>query len=164
MGQITEYVAVISAATALISVFLGPLVTLHVARKQLRATIVSQNRIRWVEELRNDVADFMAVLNEAYVTHNRSREKDIPQTLRPTRDDLVSVNMRLSRQRSILRLKLTPDDEDHTELYEIIQKTVGIVGFITKTDQVQFQKYSMSLITTARKLLKAEWKRASSLK
>jgi len=43
----------ISACTALVASIIGPMVTLLVARRQFGATVLSANRRKWIEALRN---------------------------------------------------------------------------------------------------------------
>jgi hypothetical protein len=55
-------VAFVSAMTALTAAVLSPMVSLLVARMQIRATVISNNRERWIEALRDAVAEYVAVL------------------------------------------------------------------------------------------------------
>jgi hypothetical protein len=45
---VVEALAILSAATALIAVVLGPLVSLWAARRQSRVTVLSANRQAWI--------------------------------------------------------------------------------------------------------------------
>ena len=51
--------SVIAAATALVAVVLGPIVSVYVVRRQIRATVVSTNRQAWINDLRNTIADWL---------------------------------------------------------------------------------------------------------
>jgi hypothetical protein len=51
-----------SACTALIATIVGPLVALSVARRQFIAPVVSGNRRRWIENLRNELADIQTIV------------------------------------------------------------------------------------------------------
>jgi len=46
-------ISLVSAATALVASVVGPLVTLAVARRQFNATVISANRQKWIEALRD---------------------------------------------------------------------------------------------------------------
>jgi hypothetical protein len=52
----------ISACTALAASIIGPIVTLRVARRQFNATVLSTNRQKWIETLRDMVAELMSLL------------------------------------------------------------------------------------------------------
>jgi hypothetical protein len=49
-------IAFVTACTALISAIVGPAVSYVVARRQIRASVISNNRERWTEALRDSVA------------------------------------------------------------------------------------------------------------
>jgi hypothetical protein len=55
----------VTASTALISAVTGPLVSYIVARRQIRASVISNNRERWIEALRDSVAEYVALLLSA---------------------------------------------------------------------------------------------------
>src|ERR1700736_6395194 len=57
----------VTASTALISAITAPLVSYVVARRQIRASVISNNRERWVEALRDSVAEYIALLLSASV-------------------------------------------------------------------------------------------------
>jgi hypothetical protein len=47
----------VTASTVLISAVTGPLVSYVVARRQIRASVISNNRERWIEALRDSVVE-----------------------------------------------------------------------------------------------------------
>ena len=61
----------ISAITALAASILGPTVTLVVAKRQFNANVVSANRQRWIDTLREQVAELISLLGSAMVTKQR---------------------------------------------------------------------------------------------
>src|ERR1700675_694269 len=58
-------IAFVTACTALISAVVGPAVSYVVARRQIRASVISNNRERWIEALRDSVAEYVALLLSA---------------------------------------------------------------------------------------------------
>ena len=62
-------VSLISAFTALVASIAGPFVTLYVARTQMRVTVRSANRQRWIEEFRELIAQFCSEI--AIAAQNR---------------------------------------------------------------------------------------------
>ena len=58
-------IAFVTVCTALVSAVVGPLVSYIVARRQIRASVISNNRERWTEALRDSVADYVALLVSA---------------------------------------------------------------------------------------------------
>ena len=55
----------ITASTALVSAVTGPLVSFIVARRQIRASVISNNRERWIEALRDSVTEYVVLLLSA---------------------------------------------------------------------------------------------------
>ena len=53
----SEAQGLIVATTALTASVLGPFVTLTVARRQFRATVVSSNRQKWIDTFRDRLAE-----------------------------------------------------------------------------------------------------------
>ena len=60
-------ISVISACTALVASILGPLVTLSVAKRQFNASVLSANRQKWIETLRDMLAELISLLVSALV-------------------------------------------------------------------------------------------------
>src|SRR5262245_22896892 len=59
--------SLISACTALVACISGPLVTLKVGKRQFNATVLSANLQKWIETLRDHVAELVALLVTATV-------------------------------------------------------------------------------------------------
>src|SRR5580658_7130138 len=51
-----DIVSLISACTALVATIIGPYVTLKTARSQIKASVISSNRAKWIESMRDLVA------------------------------------------------------------------------------------------------------------
>lgn len=55
----------IAASTALAASVLGPFVTLTVARRQFRATVLSANRQKWIDTFRDRLAELLSLMSLA---------------------------------------------------------------------------------------------------
>jgi hypothetical protein len=64
--------SLITATTALAASILGPLVTLSVARRQFRANVISTNRQKWIETLRDRVSELVSLMNVAQIIKRHS--------------------------------------------------------------------------------------------
>src|ERR1700743_789666 len=51
-------IGLVSAATALVASITGPLVTLYIGRAQIRASVRSANRQRWIDAFRELISQF----------------------------------------------------------------------------------------------------------
>ena len=58
----TGLITLVSATTALVASLVGPLVTLTVARRQISASVLSANRQKWIETLREMLAELISLL------------------------------------------------------------------------------------------------------
>src|SRR5262249_28131551 len=72
MGSV---VSLISASTALVASIIGPIVTLTVARRQYNATVVSSSRQKWIETLRDTLAELIALIRAALVVKSKWKDK-----------------------------------------------------------------------------------------
>jgi hypothetical protein len=55
-------ISLVSAGTALVASAAGPIVTLTVARRQFDANVLSANRQRWIETLRDLLTEIVSLL------------------------------------------------------------------------------------------------------
>src|SRR5258705_1872350 len=51
----------VTACSALVSAAAGPLVSIVVASRQIRASLISSNRERWIEAMRDSIAEYVAL-------------------------------------------------------------------------------------------------------
>ena len=57
--------SLITAGTALVASIMSPLVTLSVARRQFRASVISTNRQKWIETFRDRVSELVSLMSTA---------------------------------------------------------------------------------------------------
>ena len=55
-------VSLISALTALVASIVSPFVTIQTAKRQINASVISANRTRWLESLREQLATLVSEL------------------------------------------------------------------------------------------------------
>ena len=53
----SEVTATLTAATALVAVIVGPVISVYVARRQIRASAVLKNRQSWINALRDAIVE-----------------------------------------------------------------------------------------------------------
>ena len=58
----TSMLSLVSACTALVASIVGPVVTLAVARRQINANVLSANRQKWIESLRETMAEMISLM------------------------------------------------------------------------------------------------------
>jgi hypothetical protein len=142
---------------AALAVFVGPFVQMWIAKRQVRATVLSANRQRWIDSLRSQIAEFLAAL----VTLNAVRSGALD--LSPTEYSAKLEQFRL-RQFTI-RLMLNPSEKDHQRLDEILREGLTLVTSPKPClMQDDLAKVLDAIDSIARPVLKREWERVKLLK
>src|SRR5215510_3908344 len=109
--------SLISACTALVASIAGPIVTLAVARRQFNATVLSANRQKWIETLRDMLSECVSILVAAAVVRTTwTAEWDGGLAPISARAELLDKFQRLVLVQAKIRLLLNPLESDHEEL------------------------------------------------
>jgi hypothetical protein len=153
--QLTKFVQVAGAQQALafltaagavlvslLTAIVAPMVSLYVVRRQIRATVVSANRQKWIDNLRDALAEFLGIHLVAFHT-------------RTLGDSDISTKI-FNLQNKILLLT-NPNEADHAKLNEILRKMIDSSPNDARVDVWKLQE---ELVAVARRILKAEWIRA----
>jgi len=139
-------IAYITALTALVAVFFGPLVSMDIANKQIRATTVSVNRQAWINELRSQLAQLVTIIFSIAMETQKIEGISISKI-----DELHLIENKI-------RLMLNPEEEDHIELIALSDK---LVTETTKTGDDLNIPHIMdlrdSIISSSQRILKQEW-------
>lgn len=124
----------------------------EISARTSRASVVSANRQKWIDALREDLASFLAA-DFALLDDNDVDEDDLTEVEKSKLDDRVRDAMQLRRlmQRRI-QLRLNPDKPRHKALY----KDVCLLLPATGSDH---RKIRVRLIKTAQSFLREEWLR-----
>ena len=115
----------ISACTALAASILGPIVTLKVARRQINASVLSTNRQKWIETLRDMVSELISLLVSSLVIRSAWKSK-WDKGRGPLREDAALLHKleRIVLAHSKIRLLLKPNDVDHQQLDRAIDTAI----------------------------------------
>ena len=155
-------ISMVSAATALVASIVGPLVTLSVGRRQFAATVLSTNRQRWIDQLREALADFASQLATIWViraTWPQKWDKGLgPIAADPARLDKLQ---RLMQVQWKIRLLLNPTEADHQELYRCIEAALArLREERSEEDETAADIEKISQLGQA--ILKREWQRVKT--
>lgn len=113
-------VGLVSAVTALVASITGPLVTLHIGRSQIRASVLAANRQKWIEAFRDAVSAFCS--HVAVIVHSRER------VLREGRLHLAADPEMMRRFEALvlvftkIRLLTDPTDPEHRQLLQVMHE------------------------------------------
>ncbi len=152
-------ISAISAATALVASIVGPIVTLKVARRQFNATVLSTNRQKWIETLRDMVAELISLLVSSLVVKSSWQSK-WDKGRGPLREDVALLDKleRIVLADSKIRLLLNPTRADHRELSKTIDSAIKRLKDEESLDSDT--EHDIERITTlAQAVLKREWQR-----
>jgi uncharacterized protein (UPF0297 family) len=146
-------IAFVTACTALISAVVGPAVSYVVARRQIRASVISNNRERWTEALRDSVAEYVALLLSA------SKLTIAQDPLKALGEDhaLLQVFERTVLVKNKIMLLTKPNERRYMELCNVVEATYQ--SLISDDPQYlpKINSASEAITRAGREVLKAEW-------
>ena len=145
-----EVISLISVGATLCAVIIGPCVTLKVAKRQ----IISPIRQKWIDELRELMSQFLSESRKVIVLSEGCGLLNADKTDESAFQKLLYIQQKLG-------LMLNPNEEDHSEL-------VNLVHEITEDVQhgggnlIDFGNRLGKATTLCQKILKYEWQRIKS--
>jgi hypothetical protein len=152
-------ISLVSAATALVASILGPFVTISVAKRQIIANVVSTNRHKWLQELREAIAELVSLLVAVIVVKlnwqgswNEGRGAIAGDPAR------LAKLERLVRVQWQIRLLLNPGEADHQAMYRAIDTALAHA----KADSLDVKPIEVeieNITALAQSILKREWVR-----
>ena len=152
-------ISLVSACTALVASIVAPFVTLAVAKRQFNATVLSANRQKWIEEVRDALAELIALLVAAVVVRSEWKEKWNKGRGPLTADTAMLEKMqRLVFVQCKIRLLLNPIEEDHQRLYRAIETALKHLQ-LQDTPDSDTEAEVENITRLAQTILKREWQR-----
>jgi hypothetical protein len=116
--------SLVSAATALVASFAGPFVTFRIGRAQIKATVLSTNRQRWIDGFR----ELVAALCSQVAVVVQVREKMIKEgKSTPDEPEILLHFERLVFTFTKIRLMINPLEEDRQMLLDTMQKLLTTI-------------------------------------
>ena len=152
-------ISVISACTALVASIAGPIVTLNVARRQFNATVLSANRQKWIETLRDMLAELISLLVAALVIKSNWKDKwDKGRGPLIGEPALLDKLQRMVLTTSKIRLLLNPTETDHQHLAQAIDAAIKRLQSEESLES-ETEADIQSITALAQSILKREWQR-----
>jgi hypothetical protein len=127
---------------SLLTAIVAPAVAIYVARRQIRATVVSANRQKWIEQLRDVLSEFLAVHIVAFHTKKLSDPE---------------ISTKVFHLQNKIVLMTDPSDDRHLELNRIVEE---IVSSGPNDPGIDVWELKQRLVDVARQIFKAEFGRA----
>ncbi len=150
-------ISFVTACTALIAGVAGPIVSVFVARQQIRASVISNNRERWGEALRDSVAEYVALVLSVSLVRQTAGQSQHPfavseDTLRQTAERIVLVKNRIM-------LMTNPNEAGHSELCQAVEATYLALASGQPDSLTKMRADTETITRAGRAVLKAEWAR-----
>ena len=118
-------ISLVSACTALVASIAGPFVTLYVARSQFNARVLSANRQKWIETLRDMLAELISLIVAVVVVKRGWQGKwNLGMDAVAANPALMQKLERLVVVQWTIRLLINPEERDHQELYGMIDSAM----------------------------------------
>lgn len=119
----------------------------NIAARNSRASVVSANRQKWIDAIRDDVAEFIAVRSQMVLIARSG-------SFNPSGQDMVMSEARQMRNRAVMlrarvEMRLNHNEDDHQNLLRAMDEY----------DQAVSDESDGKLRSIARKIFKAEWER-----
>ena len=152
-------VGLVSACTALVASVVGPVVTLTVAKRQFNATAISTNRNKWIETLRNELAELISLLAAALVVKSQWKDRwDKGRGPISAEPALLEKFERIVLAQSKIQLLINPNEPDHQRLGEIIEAATRRLGS-EDAAEADTDADIRTIVGLSQVILKREWQR-----
>jgi hypothetical protein len=155
-------ISLVSALTALVASIIGPFVTIRVAKRQITASVVSANRHKWISELRDMVAELIALMTAVVVIRSRFKGTwDRGLGVLEANPALVDKVERITLVQWKIRLLLNPAEPPSVELHRRIQDTLKALQQ-DSWDEAALMEGIESITRLTQDILKQEWQRVKA--
>jgi hypothetical protein len=150
------FIGFVSALTALLASIVGPLVTLYVARTQIRATVRSANRQRWIDEFRDAIARYCSEV--AIVAQARERIVSDGQIVIGESEALHDFG-KLVYSASKIRLMVNPLEREHQELLGALGRVFDRLRTAASHEDLQREGVEIvnEIVTRSLVIIRREW-------
>jgi hypothetical protein len=150
----------VSLGFALAVVVLASLVQYLVARRQIRATVLSANRQKWLDSLREELSRFISIMNILMVDiETRTNEPS------PSREWIEQNMKELGFVRIKIELLLNPNKPDHKRLIDLVDKAVEYLPkWDTESGKIEVRKMFVEIVSLSQKILKGVWEKVKRLR
>src|SRR5713226_4363110 len=146
-----EAIPVLSLVVALIAVFVGPLISWWIAKRQVQSSLAIANkqiiapmRQAWINNLRDVLADLTSSALHYYVAGFEDRTDE--------------EYRHLTLMEHKVQLMLNVRETDHKQLEELIRKMIEALSRGKDGDQ-DFTRMHPAIMELSRQILKREWDR-----
>jgi hypothetical protein len=154
-----QWITLVSACTAMIASIAGPYVNTRIAKIQFKADVLSVNRQKWIETMR----DLVASLNSQFLTAAAIRQTlKEPTSIAIAQDpELFRRVENLLRTVSKIELMLNPLEQDHKHLNALMREGIDQLRSPPPERGIEdrIEVISLDITQAAQAIFKREWLR-----
>lgn len=151
--------SLISALTALVASIVSPFVTISTAKRQIKASVISANRTRWLEGLREQLANLISEFAAAKIVlvEETSCKLSVRRDLKALVDRIERLSLTIAR----VRLMLNTVEDDHVKLAGTIADALHHIRYNENAEDLQrvMEESIESITSQSQAILKREWER-----
>ena len=154
-----QWITLISASTAMVASIAGPFVNTRIAKFEFKTNVLSVNRQKWIDTMRDLVANLNSQLLIAAALRQTMNE---PSGILIARDPELSRRVEnLLRTVSKIELMLNPLKQDHQQLNVLMKEAIDHLRSPLLEDRVEdrIEVISHDIIQVLQGILKREWAR-----
>ncbi|MEI6335425.1 MAG: hypothetical protein WCS87_12760 [Methylococcaceae bacterium] len=146
----------ISSIIALVAVVVGPVVSLCIAKKQIKASVVSSSRLQWINRLRDELAVLVKDIRHvppAYAANTI------------TKAEAVSMHGQITSRAELIKLLINPKEEEHQKLVPLLSSASNkVIDSINKDkgNAAELEVLADKIVAQSQIILKREWERVKS--
>ena len=152
-----QWITLIAASTAMIASIAGPFVNTRIAKFEFKANVLSVNRQKWIDTMRDLVASLTSQLLIAAALRQTLEE---PTGLIIARDPELSRRVEnLLRTVSKIELMLNPLEQDHQQLNALMKEAIDQLRSPLLEDGIEdrIEVISRDITQVLQGILKREW-------
>ncbi len=146
MNDMNTWISLVSAVTALVAVIVGPLISWHIAKRE----VVSPMRQQWINDLRAKIAEVMSTSHHFFIAWPGDESPESEQMEAETHKKMLFLYREIE-------LMLNPKEPDHAALLEHLQKIT--FGVNQRETAVKYPNIMGETTALAQKIFKDEWTR-----
>lgn len=150
-----KLIPILSLVVAGIAVFVGPLISLRIARRQVMSSfevankqIIAPMRQAWINDLRDLIAELTSSALYYYVAGFEDRNDKEYQ--------------RLTHLEHKIQLMLNPKEEDHKKLEQLIRQMIASIERGKEGGNNDFIATHPAVMEMSRQVFKREWNRVKA--
>ena len=154
-----QWITLISASTAMIASIAGPFVNTRIANFEFRTNVLSVNRQKWIDTMRDLVASLNSQLLIAAALRQTMNE---PTGILIARDPELSRRVEnLLRTVSKIELMLDPLEQEHQQLNVLMKEAIDQLRSPLLEDGLEgrIEVISRDITQVLQGILKQEWAR-----